>query len=221
MRDYGITREYALCVLDSKPSAGRLKRTENAVCLVASAIMELQSSGAVGLDEKGKLTIVGELPQDKYYLSGIYEDIELSRAKKPKNYVKDIILSFSVKKRNQLIQAVVDSLLEEGALVEQTRDILIFEKRELVPPESAVLPVIERIRAEFLENGELDDDTTVLAILLQESGLLKKYFSPREEDQLKSRVKELRENSASPLVRGIISDIHAMVAAVAASSAAH
>ena len=78
--------------------------------------------------------------------------------------------------------------------------------------------VVQKIRAEFLEDGELTDETTVLSMLLKHSGELKRYFSKYEEKELKERLKQLKENEMASIVHTALEEIEGMVVAIIAAS---
>ncbi len=88
-----------------------------------------------------------------------------------------------------------------------------------MPEPQAVQRVVDKIRAEFLEDGALSEDVVVLTALLQESGLLKQYFSKYETDTLKVRLQEVKQNEAYAIVAKMIDDIELMMAVVATAGA--
>ncbi len=48
--------------------------------------------------------------------------------------------------------------------------------------------IIEKIRAELLEDGEISEDVIVLTALMDKVGNLKDYFSKHEQKELKNRI---------------------------------
>ena len=71
--------------------------------------------------------------------------------------------------------------------------------------------VIEKLRAEFLEQGEISDEVIVLGALLNKSGLIKKYFSKYEVQKLNERLKEIKQSEAGVLVKQLVDYIDTLI----------
>ena len=67
--------------------------------------------------------------------------------------------------------------------------------------------MIQNIRAELLEEGELSEDIIALTALLDKSGELSRYFSAYEKKTLKARLKEIKENPQVEALQKVIEDI--------------
>ncbi|MCG9969589.1 GPP34 family phosphoprotein [Pelotomaculum terephthalicicum JT] len=82
--------------------------------------------------------------------------------------------------------------------------------------------MIQKIRAELLENGTISDETVALVSLLEKSHQIKKYFSKYESEQLKARLKEIKEAPSNQLVKQMVDYVDMIIAvtAVAAISTA-
>ena len=72
---------------------------------------------------------------------------------------------------------------------------LINKKEEYAPSKEARTAVVEKIRAELLEDGEITEDVVILTALLDKANCLKEYFSKFEQKELKNRMQEIRESS--------------------------
>jgi hypothetical protein len=125
--------------------------------------------------------------------------------------------------RKNVHRSILESLCEQG-VVTHKEDTFLFmfptHKYEAVKDEQA--RIIERIRAELLEEGSVDEQTVALSFLLKETKMLKEYFSNYERDQLKKRLKELKDNESLQWVKWIekaIAEINASVVAVGAAAA--
>jgi len=75
-----------------------------------------------------------------------------------------------------------------------------------------VTKVVEKLRAEFLEEGTVSDETIVLGALLNKSGLIKKYFSKYETQKLNNRLKEIKQSEAGALIKKMIDYIDTWIA---------
>ena len=67
--------------------------------------------------------------------------------------------------------------------------------------------MIQNIRAELLEDGELSEDIIALTALLDKSGELSRYFSAYEKKALKARLKEIKENPQVKAFQKVLEDI--------------
>ena len=63
-----------------------------------------------------------------------------------------------------------------------------------IPNEADVDHIVQNIRAELLEDGEISEDIVVLTALLNKSKDLQRYFSAYEKQALKKRLDEIKEN---------------------------
>ena len=102
--------------------------------------------------------------------------------------------------------AVGKSLVEAGCAAEE-RGGLFGGKTIYVPNEKALDRVIQNIRAELLEDGELSEDIIALTALLDKSGELSRYFSAYEKKALKARLKEIKENPQVKAFQKVLEDI--------------
>lgn len=218
MDELSFTQEYVLCVLNQKGSLRSLKQTETKVCLVASGIWELLIDNIIALDNKGKIGIKTDLPLEKEYLHPLFKEIKDSKPMKLKVLVEKYSLSFTDKKLNSFIETLIFYLVQNGTLLEEKSKGLFGNKSKYTPKADYVNRTIEKIRAEFLEDGDLSDETAILSVLLKESKLLKKYFSQYESEKLKERIKDLKDSSISPFVKEMIDQINAVIIATIVAS---
>jgi hypothetical protein len=88
----------------------------------------------------------------------------------------------------------VNPLVLNGYLKEEKyRILLLFQATRYVPSTIIKDRIIQRIRAELLENGPVTQQTALLTMMLEMSKLLKSYFSEYEQIELKKRVQRLLE----------------------------
>lgn len=88
------------------------------------------------------------------------------------------------------------------------------DKVKYVPNQTKVTSIIEKIRAEFLEEGVISDDTIILSALLDRSGIIKNYFSKVETAKLKERLEEIKNNESYTMIKKILDDIVAVIVVV-------
>ena len=80
-----------------------------------------------------------------------------------------------------------------------------------IPNEADVDHIVQNIRAELLEDGEISEDIVVLTALLNKSKDLQRYFSAYEKKGLKNRLKEIKEHPVSDEIARVINYVDTML----------
>jgi len=207
------TQELYLCALKPKGSFGL---SDNIYALLSlSGILELLEGGFLIKDEKNRLSAKNNLGSDLPYLKSLYENI--ISCKKPTK-IETIVSEYNDgfgKHVNAFLQDIGDSLAEQNAVsVETSKKIFGGTKNKYLPVQSSVTNVIEKIRAEILEDGTMSEETVVLAILLQQANIIKDFFSKVESSKLKKRVEELRQSETYKEIAKVIEYIESLLALV-------
>jgi hypothetical protein len=196
MNTLSYTQEYFLCAVNDKGKPRALD-TSFQPCLLAGGLMELLHHGYITRDEK-KRFISGKAWDNRLsYVQPLYETIVQS--KKPASIdslAETYALGLSQKSFDELFSAIGASLAASGYADEVTNQGLLKEKTGFVPKAGAVTRIIEKVRAEFLEDGTVTEETLCLALLLDKGELIRDYFSKVEKQTLKKRLKEMRASEA-------------------------
>lgn len=219
MNDLSICQEYLLLTLNNKGKIPALN-TSIPVCFFAGGLLDLIISDTLAIDKVKKVKkvcIIGELKHEYQYLTSLYSFIKESKSIKINKLVSDYALSLTSKRLNLLIESVGESLVENGCAVAKKGGI-VGNNTYFIPNAKAIDRVIQKIRAELLENGTISDNTVALVSLLNKSNQIKKYFSKYEKEQLKSRLKEIKETSSNQLVKEIVDYVDTIIAVIAATS---
>ena len=185
MRDLSITLEYLICTLNKK---GALPSTnpKASVCMIIGGLLEMQMEKCISMEDK-KVIVSAELPEHMSYLKPLYDVINQKKPMKAQKVVETYYASFTSKKLNMLLDALLDELKSADA-VESVKTGLLGSKEAFAPKKEAVISVIEKIRAELLEDGDVSEDVIALTVLLDKSGQLKEYFSKYEQKELKEKL---------------------------------
>ena len=72
---------------------------------------------------------------------------------------------------------------------------------------SAVDRIVQRLRADCLEPGSLDDETIILTTVLEELKLLNHYFYQYERKAVKERLQALREDPRYSPINELLTEI--------------
>ena len=81
-----------------------------------------------------------------------------------------------------------------------------------------MISVIEKIRAELLEDGDVSEDVIALTVLLDKSGQLKEYFSKYEQKELKEKLEVIRKSKAGTTAKELLWYIDSLDASIMIST---
>ncbi|MDR2197184.1 MAG: GPP34 family phosphoprotein [Coriobacteriales bacterium] len=213
MKTLSFTQEYYLCAINDRGNLPVLD-TEIATCLLAGGIMELTQQGYLSYDEKKRFVVAKPWDDALPYLKPLYDQV--ASFKKPQK-IDGVVAAYEASLQAplpDLLSALGTSLAAAGYAEELNEQGLLHNKTRYAPKPEAVTRSIEKIRAEFLEDGTISDETLCLAALLDGSHLIKRYFSKVEAGALKERLKELRESEAYASVREFLDSAAGALAAI-------
>lgn len=199
LNDLSVTEKYLLVSLNNKgylPSLG----IEINSCFVVSGILDMCFSESIVIGEKNRIKTVKPLPKRLDFLADMYEEIKRKGNYTIEKLTSEYVLSFTGKKFLLYEKAVAESLHKKGVAELEIKKGVFSEKVICVPKPNEKDKVIQEMRAEFLEEGEMTDDMILLGTLMYKSQQIKKYFSKYESDCLKKRLKEIKETREGELI---------------------
>ena len=215
-KELGITQQYLLCALNKN---GKLSAwsVEQQICFIAGALLELLKEGCCE-EENRKITAKRVPEEDIDYLHPLYVYLQ-DKPRKINAIASDYTFTFTAKRIKELLDSVGTSLVREGCAGEESSGVFV-ESRHFYPKPDYVDKVIQQLRAELLEEGTMSEEMIVLAALLDTGGLLKKYFSKYEADQLKKRIKEVRKSEEGAMIKSMMDYVESMIIAVSIAGSA-
>ncbi len=216
MKDLSIIQEYTICAVNKNGKFPAFS-VEKAVCFVAAGILELRLEKCISIDGK-KLDITGELPANRQYLKPLYNVIAQKAPVRLERVIEAYNYCLTHKHSDQLMESVGISLMQLG-LAKEGRTGLLGSKKSFIPTQEAVHSVVEMLRAELLEDGEITEEAATLVILLEKGKCLKPYFSQFEQKEIKKKLRELIDSPEGKLVKDMVSYIECLIAASASSAA--
>ena len=214
MNTLSYTQKFYLCAINQK---GNIPAWSTHVHsgIFAGGLMELITHGYIIFNEKDKLIAGKEWDNALPYLHSLYETIISMKKPQAANRVADIyLMSFGMKHFEELFAAIGDSLAEAGYADEVIKEGLLSDKVKYIPKPDSAKPVIKKVREEFLEDDEMDDDTYCLAALLCRSEIIRDYFSKVEADTMKKRIKEVRKSEVCATINEIIDYVEGVMTAI-------
>jgi len=216
----GLAPSFAVAAAGS-----RMSRSNWETYLAGAVMLEWLAEGILIRGEKDKLAIADTFAPSSEGVRQLAETIR--GARRPKTFKAWIGHLHS---RNKLRRTVVTDpltpLLEEGALrYEETRLLGFIPLGRYLPDPAAQDRIVQRLRAEMLEPGPVDETTAVLAMLLESAGILKRYFSEYERNEWRNKLKRLQQDNPDAWkrvedIRRAIREIEAAAASGAVSAAA-
>ena len=215
MNSLSISQKYLLCALSSKGKIPALS-FERIIAVAASGVVELMIDGIIETDGK-KLSIIKPLSSDKKYLSPIYDYIEKKQPVNFKTVIEHFSVTFTSKNSDELIDSIGSSLVATGCVKQEKRGIF-GNKNAYIPDEKAVDNIIQNIRAEVLEDGELTEDIAALTVILDKTGALMKFFSAYEKKAVKQRLKEIKNNPENKEIAKVINYVEELMVVIIVSA---
>lgn len=216
MKDLSITQQYFICAVNRKGTLSEF-HTEKLVCFIAAGLLEMQLDACISIDKK-LVRVTGDLPAGKGCLKPLYDFINQPQAVKIEKILEAYSFSISNKRLYGLIQSVGASLVGMG-IAEEAKAGIFGNKTSYTPKTEAINSVVDMMRAEFFEDGEISQEAAALAILLEKSNNLKPYFSDFERKEMKPKLKRLLDTPDGRIVKSMVEYIETLTAIIAINAA--
>lgn len=104
----------------------------------------------------------------------------------------------------------------------ETKKVLLGYKEVINADENKFKDTIEEIRTEFLEKGNLTEESILLASLLNSTKFLKNIFNNYEKEKLNMRLEEIKDTEIAEKVKvaqATINTMNAMITAMMVNAA--
>lgn len=221
---FTLAQEFVLLASDAETHRRRRPKRSYLQTYAAGAVLiELMAEEAIRIGDKGKLEVIRHQYNGDEAARIMLQKLGRSRKKTMKKWIQSL---YSRRKdRSQVFQAVVKPLVRNGDLKEEKYRVwFLFPASRYVPSAVTKDRIIQRIRAELLEDGPITRQTALLTMMLDMSKLLKAYFSEYEQNELKKRLQRLQEEQGDRwksilLIRKAIEEINAVIVSVTTAAA--
>lgn len=219
MRELSVSQSYLICTLNERGKLPAIS-SEASVCLLAGGVIDLIFSNSIAIGADKKLCVTGELDEKNQHLCSLYTFIKESKPMKIDRLASEYAFSTSDKRLKLLMKDIGTSLASSGYVIAENGGF--FGKTPcFIPDKKIVDHIIQNIRAELLEDGTVSDSMIALVSLMDKSKQIKKYFSKYEKDQLKKRLKEIKDSDSNKLVKEMVDYIEVLMVVIVASSSSH
>jgi hypothetical protein len=213
MKDLSVAQEYLLCSLNEKGSLPTL-RTEPSVCFVAAVLYELLSNDFVHMEGKN-IFINKEIEPPFHYLRPMYDFIYHTKHKTIISIVDGYTFSISNKNYRILFHSVGEMLVLADCAEEKIKTGLFSDgQKYFIPKRESQEHVIQKIRAELLEDSTINDETIALVTFLNKGGFLNQYFSKYESQKLKERINEIKDLPPNKMVKQMLDYVDGVIASM-------
>lgn len=193
-QQWGLAQAFAVvAAASSTGSRSPMGLTHWEMYVTGAAMIEMIAEGSLYWREK--MPVVLSHDHDSAQLTGKTLLAQtLQQARKPKTFKAWMQYFYHhAPVRRSVVQECVQPVLEEGALRFETRKVLrIFRTTHSVADAVTQEGIVLRLRSQMLGHEPLDEQTAVLAMLLESAKLLHRYFSAYERQTWKSEFARLQ-----------------------------
>lgn len=216
MKQLTIAQAYALCAIHQKGKKVAYPNTTHSGCMVMGAFLELFLAGNISLNAKKQVVLLTPPPPKPIYLRLVWDALSAGKPQTLKQWMQFYLNDFSVKMIRRIVNAVIHTLIGEQCLICEKKSGLFRERISYQVDPKAVEDVRYQVRNALLEEGPLSSDSKALTLLLSDSGLLAKYFSREEFEQIQPRLQELADSdlgSKAAIVQEVLNQLDALLTA--------
>lgn len=216
---FDLTLAEEFYVLSSDPKVSKWYNLKlngfEKVYTIASSMMELYVRGKISFDQKMMIKVQDATPTGVPYLDELHSKMIDSKERKLKDWLHYFYMFSGLGKK--IHEQLVEELVRKNAIKEEDSTMLfLIPTKRYVHLEAINKQIIERLRAEVLEDGKIADHTIMLITLLDGSSILKEYFSSYEEEQLEERLEKLEEENpevwkVAKTLKTVINEIWAII----------
>lgn len=211
MRDLSISQEYYLCAVNEKGAISSFA-AEKLVCLVPSALLDMKLADCIEIENK-RVQVIGDLPEELSFLDSLYDFIHVGKPVKVEKILEEYTYSMTDKRLKRLMADLGRSMEEDG-ITKEVVSGLFGGKSSYVPNQKAVELVIDKVRAEMLEEGTVTEETAALVVLLDISKSMKYYFSKYEQKKIKEKLERLLHDPNGKMVKEMVDYVQNMMAMI-------
>lgn len=216
MKNLSIVEEYTLLTFNDKGVFTGTSFNYSAICLIVAAISDMGLNDVIKIDEKQNLYLVNDLPENLDFLRPLYDYM---KEKEPAN-IKKVVQAYSMgypKRFKELLSSISNSLNEKYLVDKDEKSGILGDKILYYPNKKAVESIVQQIRVEVLEEGEVSEETLLLSSILDRGKQLNQFFSKYEAKTIKDKLEKLRKTEASELANTMIKEFDTLIILLIAS----
>ncbi|KRF02260.1 hypothetical protein ASG89_24725 [Paenibacillus sp. Soil766] len=200
LKNLSIPQEFVLLALDRETHKIKsMFRMHVALYTIMACIVELSINGNVTFENDDTVRISNSTSTGEKYLDRLLEIIAAEKPKKLKKWV-----SYFYYRQGEIYKMVVESLVDKGVLeIENTEFLFFVPVKKYSDVANTRNHLVEKIRAELLEQGNVEEHTLALVSFLNTKNMLNDYFSDYEQKTLKQKLEILRKEDIFKKIRTV------------------
>lgn len=210
MNRKSITQEYYTLAVDANGNMPPMHKDESNAGTVVAGFMDLLLNGVIA-EEKKKITVINELPDELKHLTTLYEYLN----EKPRTKEKMMNDFYYGKNTKELIAQIGESLLADRVAVTGSGGIF-GPKVTYIPEKTYKDEVIDYLKAAVTKDDGITPHDVALIYILKETKNLNQYFSKHESDELKAKLKELKKDPQNKELAEMINYVSDMITVIIA-----
>ncbi|KRL66989.1 GPP34 family phosphoprotein [Companilactobacillus versmoldensis] len=184
--ELNIPQKYFILSCNEKGSVRIFKNTRRRAFLAEASFFDLALNDVIDLTDNSVI-INKLLPKDKAYLNEFFQIINKNQGKS----VTHVLRAMATKERitQQIYNEIGDSLVDK---VDVTKAVTgVFRKtNNYIPNYQVKKDLVKEMRNEILNEEKISADTFAVLSTLYGNHDLKTFFTPFEQKQLKTKIKE-------------------------------
>ncbi|MDR6550312.1 GPP34 family phosphoprotein [Paenibacillus qinlingensis] len=200
LHNLSVPEEFTLLALDRETNKIKaMFRMNIALYTVMACFVELSLNGNVFFEGDETVKISNSESTGEKYLDKLLDIIAAEKPKKLKKWV-----SYFYYNQRDIYKMVLESLVDKGVMkIENTEILFVVPAKKYTDVAHARKHIIEKIRAELLEDGNVEDHTVALVLFLHSKSMLTDYFSDYEQKTLKQRLAIFRKGDLYKKIRTV------------------
>lgn len=184
-KNLNLTEQFVLLAVNSKKV--HYKSTYVASC----GLLQLIYDKKLVINDKKKVVVADSSLTGYEYLDEIIKLVQSKKAKTIKRWVDFFYCKSKIS--SNIYNSILNSLASNN-LIELDEHKVLFISKKIINVKYDVDMLIEPIKTQIINNSITEENTLLLAFMLEISKLNKAYFTSDEQKELKFRLKELHKN---------------------------
>lgn len=196
-KNLSIIEEFVTLMLTGKEmfKYKKLKLGNTKIYSIASIFIELFLDNKIAFNEKEQIIVTDARLTGIQYIDEVLKTIhESKKLKKLDEWMEHFYIhsKFCSKVYNSIVKEIIDNEILEK---ENGEELVDLSKGTFKDSEDIGEHIIQKLRAELLEEGAIDENTMYLVLLLDSNKMLRAYFSEYEYKIIKERIEEVAKSN--------------------------
>lgn len=175
-----ITETFAVLILNDKKYNGRIKPGKRRIYLIMSIYIHLFLTDKISLNDKQRVIITDNKLTGVKYIDIVLQTICSGKARKIKEWIE--YFNAHAKLCKNIYNIIADTIAEKN--IKNISDV-----------------IVQKIKADLLEGGNIDENNTCLIALLDGCKMLNTYFTEYECKSIREHLENIHLGTAHDKVK--------------------